>query len=129
MKNLRPYMFAFCTIAVLSVFAFTAKENDIVGNWIATELENSTIKIYKAKNGYFYGKVIASDKKDWIGKLVIQEVEYKSKKNEWVGQVHSLKRKMKIDAVITLEAPTKLKLVGTKFFMTKTFYWDKEQQK
>lgn len=113
------------TLVITMSMAFTTQEKDILGNWKAVEMQNSTIKVYKAKDGNIYGKIIASNRKDWIGEIILKQVKYIADDEAWKGEVYNLERKMSVDVTITLLSQNKLKLVGTKFFMTKTFYWER----
>jgi len=113
------------TLVITISMAFTTLEKDIIGNWKAVEMENSTIKVYKAKDGNIYGKIIESNRKDWIGEIILKKVKYIADDKEWKGELYSLQRKMSVDVTITLLSQNKLKLVGKKFFMTKTFYWER----
>ena len=97
----------------------------IMGIWKATDLNNSTIELYETEAGLLHGKIIDSDEKAWIGKVILTEGKYDSKNNQWQGNLYSLKRKMTIPATLSLTSKNKLKLVGKKFLMTKTFYWER----
>lgn len=113
------------SITLWGLSASTIKEDSITGIWKAPDLGNSTIEVYRAKDNYIYGKILDSDESSWVGKIILRKVQYNAGEKVWEGEVYSLKRYMSIDVVISLESSTKLKLVGTKFFMTKTFYWNK----
>ena len=108
---------------LFSAVTYSQNAEKIMGIWKATDLENANIKLYKAKNGKFYGKVIDSEQKELIDKLVVTGLVYHEEDNVWKGEIHSLKRGITVDAEFSLEDDDTLKLVGTKFFMTKTFYW------
>ncbi|MEM6321653.1 MAG: DUF2147 domain-containing protein [Bacteroidota bacterium] len=97
----------------------------IIGVWKAEAIENSSIELYEAEDGLLYGKIVDSSEKDWIGKVIFSEGTYDAEANHWQGELYSLKRKMTIAATLSLESDKKLKVVGKKFFMTKTFYWER----
>ena len=54
-------LFSILAFSLIAVFAFS--QNTIVGTWKTiddvTGLERSTVKVYKAKNGMYYGKILA----------------------------------------------------------------------
>ena len=112
-------------IIIFSLNSFANKEHNIIGKWYAEEIEKSTIEIEQKEDGNFYGEIVASEKKEWIGKTVLDNLKYDSKTNTWKGEIYSLKRNMTIDVTLSLESEMRLKLVGKKLFMTKTFYWKK----
>ena len=118
-------------ISILGIFEVNASSNNndesIIGKWKAVGEEGeSIVEIYKAEDGYFYGKIIEATKKEAIGKTILHKLRYDESNNEWKGKIESLKKKMKINVTVTLENPEKLKLVGKKMMFTKTFYWTKE---
>lgn len=117
----------FSTTIVLLITTTLTTAQTIVGNWVATEIENSTIQVYESKDGFLYGKIIASDKKEWIGEIILKKVKYYPKEKVWKGEVYSLLRRFSIDATLSMETSKRLKLVGRKFFMTRTFYWHKNE--
>ncbi|MEL6254863.1 MAG: DUF2147 domain-containing protein [Bacteroidota bacterium] len=106
--------------------AFSLSQESISGKWFSPDLSNSTIEIYKAEDGFQYGKIVESDEKDWIGETVLKKLAYDQKAKSWKGEVYSLVRKMTIDVEVTTTNESKLKLVGSRFFFTKTFYWSKK---
>jgi hypothetical protein len=57
--------------------------------------------------------------------MVLKGVSYDTDVQVWRGEVCSLKRKLTIDVNISLESAIRIKLVGRKLLMSKTFYWDK----
>ena len=114
---------------LFSLYSYVDKEHSIIGKWYAEEIEKSTIEIEQKEDGNFYGEIVASEKKEWIGKMVLDNLKYDSKTNTWKGEIYSLKRNMTIDVTLSLESEMRLKLVGNKLFMTKTFYWKKSSSK
>jgi len=100
-----------------------SSQSSILGTWKAAELENSTIEVYEGKDGYIYGKIIESDQKDWIDEVILKKVKYDATKKTWEGIVYSLRMYFNVDVVMSLESEKKLKIVGTKWYMSKTFYW------
>lgn len=121
----KTILLAIAALFLMTSMAFTSGESGIVGNWQAADIENATVKVYKDENGYYYGKIIKCDRIEWIGEFILKKVKYEAENNEWKGELHSLARDATIDVRISLESQRKLKLVGKKFFMTKTFFWEK----
>ncbi|MEM6347086.1 MAG: hypothetical protein AAF927_24570 [Bacteroidota bacterium] len=100
-------------------------QTSILGTWQAAELENSTIEVYEAEDGYIYGKIIASDEKDWINEIVLKKVKYDTKQKAWKGLVYNLRLYFDINVALTLESDKKLKIVGSRWYMSRTFYWSR----
>ncbi len=123
------------TILVLGVIAINASsdyelsDNQVdwfKGEWLASDFDNSTIKIYKAKNGFWYGKILTSDNPEFVDKLILKKATYDTKKAALVGTIYHPELLVSIHATLTKEKEKKLKLVGTRFLMTKTFYWTRK---
>ncbi|NJO00423.1 MAG: DUF2147 domain-containing protein [Bacteroidia bacterium] len=100
-------------------------ENAVKGIWAATEMNNSQIEIYKAQDGLWYGKILKSDDAKTIGKLIFREGKYDATSKKWVGKLIKPDNGMTLTAELSLEPNDKLKVKGSKYFMTKTFYWAK----
>ena len=103
----------------------SSTQTSILGTWQAAELENSTIEVYEAEDGYIYGKITASDEEDWVDEIILKEVKYDAEQKAWVGIVYSLRMYFDVNVVMTLESDKKLKIVGSRWYMTKTFYWSR----
>ena len=96
------------------------------GIWLTKDFENSTIKIYKAKNGFWYGKVLTSNNPKFLNKLILKEAIYDDKAAALIGVMYHPEMSISIDATLTKETNNQLKLVGKRFLITKTFYWTKK---
>ena len=114
------------TILMLIFFlnsSFVQKENNsFEGNWIAKDLANSTIEVVKIGKEHWKGKIIASDDKTIIGKIVFDNVKSDGKGN-WIGKLTNPIKEIDVNATFHLDNENTLKLLGKKFFFTKTFYW------
>ncbi|MGB0524519.1 MAG: DUF2147 domain-containing protein [Flammeovirgaceae bacterium] len=104
----------------------TYQQKSIIGKWYAEDLEQSTISVIKKSDNTFEGHIIASSNADYIGKKVLHDVRYSTDDQAYKGTLHSPKRDITIACTLTLESQHKLKVVGKKFLITKTFYWDKK---
>lgn len=101
-------------------------QDNISGTWLAEDLDHSVINIYKENDGLYYAKITESENKAYINKIVLKEMKYNPKDKVWKGTIYSPKRNMEIDGTISLDSNEKMKLVGKKYFMTKTFYWTRQ---
>ena len=115
------------TIVFLMMLAFNFQfdqkdENTIEGVWFAKELENSTIEITKNNKNIWIGKIIESDNKSIINKIIFNNLK-SDNEAKWIGKLTNPIKEIEVDAKLNLVNPNKLKIVGKKFFFTKTFYW------
>lgn len=110
----------------ISLFAQTS-EKSIEGNWYAEELSKSTIKIFKDGTGALSGKIIKSSDAGLINKILLSEFKFQTDKNNFVGKVKPPKRNFTIDGEITKIGENSLRLVGSRFFISKTFILEKIQ--
>ncbi len=122
------YLIATFISLFLSLATFSQSpnaENAIKGVWDATEMNNSQIEIYKAEDGLWYGEILKSDESKTIGKEIFRVGKYDATSKKWVGELIKPDNGMTLTAELSLEANGKLKVKGSKYFMTKTFYWTK----
>ncbi len=109
-------------VAQTKVLAQTI-ESKISGTWYCEEMNMSKISLYKKADGYWYAKITASDAKENIGKTIIERAQYNAKDNALYGTLVRPGNGMQVNATITLESNNKIKIVGKKWMITKTFYW------
>lgn len=112
---------SFLIFLLLMPFAFCAFAQDnqaLLGKWQATDNKEMIVEIYKANNGLYYGK-----KAD--GNLILKELKYNSSSKTYSGimQIPDADVTMKVE--ITLESQEKFKMIATKFFISKTRYFNK----
>ncbi|MEL6674573.1 MAG: hypothetical protein AAFR61_20350 [Bacteroidota bacterium] len=111
------------TLINLGIAPAAMSQDSILGTWQAPEMENMTIQVYEAQDGYIYGKITAADEPDWVDKIILKKASFDEKQTAWVGEIYSLRAGMNVDVVMTLEEAEKLKIVGSRFGMSRTFYW------
>jgi uncharacterized protein (DUF2147 family) len=112
-------------LAVATFAQSPSAENAIKGIWAATEMNNSQIEIYKAADGLWYGKILKSDESKTIGKVIFRKGKYDATTKKWTGELVKPDNGMILTAELNLESNSNLQVKGSKFFMTKTFYWTK----
>lgn len=95
----------------------------ITGKWFAQEIDNSVIEIVETEKG-LVGTIIQSDEPDYVGKKVIYDVSYNKENNEYQGTIYSVVRKMTLNGTFSRKDDT-LKVVGSKFIISKTFFWER----
>lgn len=109
----------------LSIFMLSLNvysQDEILGEWFAKDFNNSIIKIYQDGNLY-YGKIIKSDISKYEGQIIIRKMHYFPKDKNWKGIIYSPKRDMEVDGTLSLESIDKIKVIGKKYFIKKTYYW------
>ena len=103
-----------------SLFAQTTTKS-FEGNWFLKDMDNSTINIYKAVDGYWYGKITKSDNTKFVGKLMFSKLIYNSKDNTFKGTITKPSNNTDANATPTLADTNTLTITAKKYFMTKTF--------
>lgn len=112
----------------LSCFAQSASdEEQLRGTWKAPEINNSLIKIYKSDEGFWLGEILQSDQSEDIGKVFLRKGKYDPKTKIWSGELVNPDNGIVLTAELTLTNNSTLKVKGTKFFITKTMNWIREE--
>ena len=109
-------LFTFSTVS----FAQTTSKS-YEGNWFLKDMDNSTINIYKAVDGYWYGKITKSDNTKFVGKLMFSKLVYNSKDNTFKGTITKPSNNTDANATLTFTDINTLTVTAKKYFMTKTF--------
>jgi len=112
-------------LVVLSSFSFSIddSEDKILGNWYCEELDKSHFEVIKEPDGTYSATITKSSIPSYVGKKAMKDVKYNSKENKWEGTIISVKRNQELDGEFTFQNENKLKVVGSVFVFTKTFYW------
>jgi hypothetical protein len=111
------HVFFFCSI---SLFA-QSPEKSIEGNWYAEDISQSIIMIFKDHKGTLSGKIIKSSDTTLVNNDPLTGFRYFPDKKMYVGKVKPANRNFEIDGEISIINKSTLKLVGSRFFITKTF--------
>jgi len=121
--NLKSFLFLLSSLVLFS--NETIAQNEILGNWFSEDVGNGTIEIYQDTKGVLFGKIIKSDKKGLAGKVILRNLKYQEAEKRWSGQLFNPDRGQPINVTITKTDNGKLKLIGKKYFFTKTMLWDR----
>ncbi len=110
---------------LLSSFSFSTSnpEDKILGNWYCEALDKSHFKVIKEQNGLYSAIITKSEVASYVGKKAMKDVKYNTKEKKWEGTIISVKRNQELDAVFNLQNENNLKVVGSIFLFSKTFYW------
>ena len=110
-------------VAVAAIEVASANPDAILGKWLAKDLDNSIIQVKSQEDGSVVGTIIESSNEAYLGVKILYDCKYIAEAGHYKSVIYSPARKMEIDATISLESDKKLKVVGRKLFLTKTFYW------
>jgi Uncharacterized protein conserved in bacteria (DUF2147) len=101
-------------------------EAQFVGFWLAKEANESTIELYKGPDGALYGKVTASKKPENVGKVLFAKGKYEANKQRYVGTITPPENGLTLNCHLYLTSDQRIKVVASKFLLTKTIYWTKK---
>lgn len=90
------------------------------GEWMLADLDNSLVSFYKGTDGYWYGKILKSDKAVYLNQVIYKGMQPNGK-TYWEGTFTTPKSKMDIATKIYLDNNTTMRFVGKKYFITKTY--------
>jgi hypothetical protein len=99
----------------------------IVGRWANTDDPSMLLEFYLAVNGFYYGKVVSvgKDGKGKVGDLVIKKLAYNEEDNNYKGTMNPPDANISLNAKISFVTTKQLKIVASKFLMSKTLYLNK----
>jgi hypothetical protein len=122
MKYLQQ-MLAFC----LLLMAFTANaQNGIVGKWKAEDKPNNHMEIYLAKDGLYYSKLVFENgKTENLGKQLIKGLQFDASTKTYTGKMMPPDRNIEFAVRLTPINEDTIKVVATKFLITKTIFFIK----
>jgi Uncharacterized protein conserved in bacteria (DUF2147) len=103
--------------------------NSILGKWKNLDAEKAMqMEIYLAQDGKYYGKIINDNSQpSKNGNIALKALQYDAKKGTYKGTMSPPDAKTEINVTLSLQDNNKLKMVGKKFFMSKTFYLQRIQ--
>ena len=119
------------TLICLSLALFTINlnaqnlENQIAGVWNTEDGDDSKIEMYKSQDGTWVGKIISTNVRRSIGKLLFVEGVYNSEENVIEGTIIIPDKEWRISTTLSIENTGVLTVLGQKFLLSKTFYWKK----
>lgn len=87
-----------------------AEISNFKGKWHSAEMDNIVVYVYKAKDGYWYGKIVESDDKSDIGKLMLKKLSPSKEQNQLKGKVRKPDTGFEANATLELDRQNRLKL-------------------
>jgi hypothetical protein len=110
-----------------SIFNFQTNENKIIGIWTSKEKEANQIEIYRDNNGLFQG-IPATKNSDKTAKKAIKKLKYDAKTATYKGTMSPPDRDLELNVTISITKNGELKVVATKFIMSKTIYFTRTKE-
>lgn len=123
MKKTKKIILLFLLAISTPLAYLAAQENIIEGLWYCEALDKTTMKIFKSADGLWYSTIISSQNAPTVGKNILKKLSYDQKNKEYKGDLYSPSRNMTLAATLTITNDNKLKIVGKKLIISKTFYW------
>lgn len=96
----------------------------LIGKWKGEEEPDRQIEFVQETDGTFSGKVI-NDKsnKSKNGTKILKNLKFEPQSKTFVGKMTPPDKDIELDARVSFEDNDKLKVVASKFFMTKTIHF------
>jgi hypothetical protein len=114
-KNINIILIVFLFIISSNQNAFGQNMTDIEGKWRSEDGKLKLMTIYKNANNFYYGK-------DENGELVLSKLEIDKSNHSFKGKMSPPDANIQLDATITIIDKNKLKVVASKYIMSKTMY-------
>jgi len=109
-------------LGCLGVLSMSAQKDlsSVEREWFVKDLDNSVVTFFKGTDGYWYCKILKSDKSVYLNQ-VIYKGKFVQEKNCFEGIFTTPKSKMNISTKVFLDNEEQIRFVGKKFFITKTY--------
>lgn len=91
------------------------------GIWHSPEMDNMKIKIYQASDDLWYGKIVESDTRGDIGKLMLSKMSYNDLDKSLNGEAQRPDSFFSVHVKLQLKSDDKLKLTVSKFMMGRSY--------
>lgn len=114
------------TLAIILLFATAVysssdKPTDFEGVWHSPEMNNMKIRVYQSSDKLWYGKIVESDKKDDVGKLMLRKMSYNEHDNSLNGKAQKPDNFFVANVKLHLKSKDELKLTVSKFMMSRSY--------
>jgi uncharacterized protein (DUF2147 family) len=113
--------------SILFIFGTSQQGQIITGIWkMEEDKKPMQVEMYLSGDGNYYGKIINDNsKKSKNGKVVFQELKYSENTNTYKGRMQSPDNDAVVTITIYFDNNNRLKVVGKKYLMTKTFHFSR----
>jgi hypothetical protein len=92
-----------------------------LGAWHFAE-RDITVTLYRSAGGLVQGKITASPRAAEVGVWIVRDARWSAKDRRYTGRLVTDETGV-ADLVITAEEDGTLRLVGSRFFLSKTLVW------
>jgi uncharacterized protein (DUF2147 family) len=122
-------MFLWICFFMGSQVLYAQNAHAILGKWKnLDEGKAMQLEIYLAQDGKYYGKVINdNDQPSKNGTIALKALQYDAAMGSYKGTMSPPDANMDIHVTLSLQNVNKLKMVGKKLFISKTFYLQRIQ--
>ena len=100
-------------------------DETIGGLWDIGDRDNSKVEFTLTEDGLWQGIITETEVARSVGKLLFKKGVYDAEENSIVGVLIHPDSGFGVSGTLTLETPTKLKAHAQKFFISRTFYWER----
>ena len=104
-----------------TVYSSSDKPTDFEGTWHSPEMDNMKIRVYQSSDKLWYGKIVESDNKDDVGKLMLRKMSYNEGDNSLNGEVQKPDNFFVANVKLHLNSKNELKLTVSKFMMSRSY--------
>ena len=119
MMNRQKIILGCFFLIALTSSSLRAQAFDIIGKWKFKEKPRELMITQEGK--HFEGKAV-NPKAEYKEVKILKNLHFDTKQQAYVGTLNSPKKNMSLDVTIYKVSSDKLKMVGKKGFMTKTFH-------
>jgi hypothetical protein len=123
-QKISYFIFLSASILCLQKNLLAQNANTIYGKWKGKDDKDMQIEFYTQADKNVYGKAISNSKdgKIKMGNIIFRKLVYNDKCNCLKGTMHPPDANINTDAKITFISNTEIKIVISKFFMSKTLF-------
>ena len=106
--------------SIISTIISQGNHIQLEGEWMLADLDNSVVSFYKGTDGFWYSKILKSDKAVYVNQVIFKGKQAEGK-TYYEGTFTTPKSKMNIATKIYLDNNHQMRFIGKKYFITKTY--------
>lgn len=111
-------------IQIFGIVTMQTDDNKIIGQWKGEKEPEKRSEFYLAKDGFYYGKLIADgDKTENKGKIIMKKLSYDAATKSYKGIMSPPDKDIELNVTISFVTNDRIKVVAKKFIISKTFYF------
>lgn len=121
--QIKRWTYVLLLLGTFQMLSAQSTDQVIKGLWEAGDRDESAIQIELKEDGYWYGTIVKTNVPRSIGKLLFKNGVFDPKKEAIKGILIHPDSGWEVNGKLSLESPNKLKVLASKFIISKTFYW------